>query len=98
MICGAEACNLGAMIHGAELKVHFLKSFQKGSTCENLSQKLKSKKKKDGRPGAIGIRAPAPRTCTRTRSPFGRAEAYRRDSGSACLERHGVVTPWCGVV
>jgi hypothetical protein len=46
MICGAEACNLGAMIHGAELKVHFLKSFQKGSTCENLSQKLKSKKKK----------------------------------------------------
>jgi hypothetical protein len=45
MICGAEACNLGAMIHGAELRVHFLKSFQKGSTCENLSQKgLKSKK------------------------------------------------------
>jgi hypothetical protein len=33
------------MIHGAELRVHFLKSFQKGSTCENLSQKgLKSKK------------------------------------------------------
>jgi hypothetical protein len=47
MICGAEACNLGAMIHGAELRVHFLKSFQKGSTCENLSKKgLKSKKKK----------------------------------------------------
>jgi hypothetical protein len=45
MICGAEACKLGAMIHGAELRVHFLKSFQKGSTCENLSQKgLKSKK------------------------------------------------------
>jgi hypothetical protein len=45
MICGAEACNLGARIHGAELKVYFLKSFQKGSTCENLSQKgLKSKK------------------------------------------------------
>jgi hypothetical protein len=45
MICGAEACKLGAMIHGAELGVHFLKSFQKGSTCENLSQKgLKSKK------------------------------------------------------
>jgi hypothetical protein len=39
MICGAEACNLGAMIHGAELRVHFLKSFQKGTTCENLSQK-----------------------------------------------------------
>jgi hypothetical protein len=33
------------MICGAELRVHFLKSFQKGSTCENLSQKgLKSKK------------------------------------------------------
>jgi hypothetical protein len=45
MICGAEACNLGAMIHGAELRVHFLKSFQKRSTCENLSQKgLKIKK------------------------------------------------------
>jgi hypothetical protein len=45
MICGAEACKLGAMIHGAELRVHFLKSFKKGSTCENLSQKgLKSKK------------------------------------------------------
>jgi hypothetical protein len=45
MICGAEACKLGAMVHGAELRVHFLKSFQKGSTCENLSQKgLKSEK------------------------------------------------------
>jgi hypothetical protein len=33
------------MIHGPELRVHFLKSFQKGSTCENLSQKgLKTKK------------------------------------------------------
>jgi hypothetical protein len=42
----AEACKLSAMIHGAELRVHFLKSFQKGSTCENLSPKgLKSKKK-----------------------------------------------------
>jgi hypothetical protein len=45
MICGAEACKLGAMIHSAELRVHFLKSFQKRSTCENLSQKgLKIKK------------------------------------------------------
>jgi hypothetical protein len=52
MICGAEACNLGAMIHGAELRVHFLKSFQKGCTCENLSQKG-LKIKKDG--GAHGI-------------------------------------------
>jgi hypothetical protein len=33
------------MIHGAELRVHFLKSFQKGFNCENLSQKGK---KKDG--------------------------------------------------
>jgi hypothetical protein len=33
------------MIHGAELRVHFLKSFQKESICENLSQKgLKIKK------------------------------------------------------
>jgi hypothetical protein len=47
MICGAEACNLGAMIHGVELRVHFLKSFQKGSICENLSQKG-LKRKKDG--------------------------------------------------
>jgi hypothetical protein len=33
------------MIHGAELRVHFLKSFRKGSPCENHSQKgLKIKK------------------------------------------------------
>jgi hypothetical protein len=36
---GAEALYLGATIHGAELGVHFLKSFQKRRTCENLSQK-----------------------------------------------------------
>jgi hypothetical protein len=36
------------MIHGAELRVHFLKSFQKGSTYENLSQEeLKGKKVPD---------------------------------------------------
>jgi hypothetical protein len=29
MICGAEAYKLGAMIHDAELRVHFLKPFQK---------------------------------------------------------------------
>jgi hypothetical protein len=53
MICGAEACKLGAMIHGAELRVHFLKSFQKGSTCKNLSQKgLKSKKVGRGQGGS----------------------------------------------
>jgi hypothetical protein len=35
------------MIHGAELRVYLLKSFQKGSACENLSKKrLNSKKKK----------------------------------------------------
>jgi hypothetical protein len=46
MICGAEACNFGAMIHGAEIRVHFLKSFQKESICENLSLNgLKGKKK-----------------------------------------------------
>jgi hypothetical protein len=38
------------MIDGAELRVHFLKSFQKGSTCENLSQKG-LKNKKDGHRG-----------------------------------------------
>jgi hypothetical protein len=52
MICGAEACKLGAMIHGAELRVHFLKSFQKGSTCENLSQKGLKTKKTEGQVGA----------------------------------------------
>jgi hypothetical protein len=64
MMCGAEACNLGAMIHGAELRVHFLKSFQKESTCENLSQKgLKSKKKKKRQVellhGRLGVTQPA---------------------------------------
>jgi hypothetical protein len=46
MICVAEACNLGAITHGAELRVHFLKSFQKGSTCENLSKKAKNEKRR----------------------------------------------------
>jgi hypothetical protein len=45
MICGAEACNLGAMIHSAELRVHFLKSFQKGSTYKNFLKKAKKQKK-----------------------------------------------------
>jgi hypothetical protein len=44
-IRGAETCYLGAIVHGAELRVYFLKSFQKGCTCENLSTKgLKNKK------------------------------------------------------
>jgi hypothetical protein len=96
MICGAEACNLGAMIHGAELRVHFLKSFQKGSTCENLSQKgLKSKKKKDGRRAPVGRRSRRPRallkwtrartrmaTCVgNTRRLRVRGVAWRRGSG-----------------
>jgi hypothetical protein len=29
MICGAEACKLGAMIHNAELRVHFFEIFPK---------------------------------------------------------------------
>jgi hypothetical protein len=42
---GTEALYLGATVHGAELGVHFLKSFQKERTCENLSQKgIKCKK------------------------------------------------------
>jgi hypothetical protein len=42
--CGAKTLYLGATVHSAELGVHFLKSFQKECTCENLSQKsLKSK-------------------------------------------------------
>jgi hypothetical protein len=40
------------MIHGAELRVHFLKSFQKVSNCENLSQKG-LKNKKDGHDAAL---------------------------------------------
>jgi hypothetical protein len=41
------------LIHGAELRVHFLKSFQKGSTCENLLQNgLKTKK--DGARARVG--------------------------------------------
>ena len=44
-ILGAETCILGASRHGAELGVHFLKSFYQGRICENLSQKgLKNKK------------------------------------------------------
>jgi hypothetical protein len=58
MICGAEACKLGAMIHGVELRVHFLKSFKKGSTCKNLSQKGQKKVKKSGLNGGLKLRAP----------------------------------------
>jgi hypothetical protein len=44
-IHGAEMCYIGAMIHGVELGVYFLKTFQKRRICEILSpKKLKSKK------------------------------------------------------
>jgi hypothetical protein len=48
VIRGAETSKLGAAVHGAELRVHFLKSFQEGRICEILSQKgpKKNKKKK----------------------------------------------------
>jgi hypothetical protein len=39
VIRGADSSNLGAVVHGAELRVHFLKSFQEGRICEILSQK-----------------------------------------------------------
>jgi hypothetical protein len=47
-IHGAETCYLGAARHGAELRVHFLKSFQEGRICEILSQKGPKKNKKAG--------------------------------------------------
>jgi hypothetical protein len=46
-IHGAETCYLDATVHGAELRAHFLKSFQKRCICENLSTKG-SENKKDG--------------------------------------------------
>jgi hypothetical protein len=45
VIRGAETSKLGAAVHGAELKVHFLKSFQEGRICEILSQKGPKKQK-----------------------------------------------------
>jgi hypothetical protein len=38
-IQGAVTCKLGVTVHGAEVRVHFLKSFQKGHICEILSKK-----------------------------------------------------------
>jgi hypothetical protein len=46
VIHGAVTCKLGAAIHGTEIRVHFLKSFQKGRICEILSKKGKKNKKK----------------------------------------------------
>jgi hypothetical protein len=54
-IHGAETCYLGAARHGAELRVHFLNSFQQGSNCEILSQKGPKNKK-------VGITGPTEST------------------------------------
>jgi hypothetical protein len=43
-IHGAGTYYLGVTVHDAELRVHFLKSFQKGCSCENLSTKGSGKK------------------------------------------------------
>jgi hypothetical protein len=48
VIRGAETTKLGAAVHGAELRVHFLKSFQEGRICKILSQKGPKKNKKVG--------------------------------------------------
>jgi hypothetical protein len=45
-IHGAETCYLGATVHDAEVRVHFLKSFQNRCSCENLSRKWSKSKKK----------------------------------------------------
>jgi hypothetical protein len=47
VIRGAETSKLGAAVHGAELRVHFLKSFQEGRICEILSQKGPKTKKSE---------------------------------------------------
>jgi hypothetical protein len=56
---GAETCYLGAMVHDAELRVHFSKSFQKGHICEILSPKGSEGKKKV----CLGGRSPASLRC-----------------------------------
>jgi hypothetical protein len=51
-ICGVETCYLGVMVHGAELRIYFLKSFEKECICEILFLKGSKKiKKTDGRHG-----------------------------------------------
>jgi hypothetical protein len=45
VIRGAETCMLGAAVHGAEVRVHFLKSFENGRICEILFEKGKKKQK-----------------------------------------------------
>jgi hypothetical protein len=39
LIQGVVTCKLGAAVHGAEVRVHFLKSFQKGRICEIVFKK-----------------------------------------------------------
>jgi hypothetical protein len=39
MICGAEACNLGAMIHGAKLRVHFFLNLSKKDLLVKILKK-----------------------------------------------------------
>jgi hypothetical protein len=43
-----ELYHLGAAVHGAEVRVHFLKSFQKRRICEILFKKGPKRKKKTG--------------------------------------------------
>jgi hypothetical protein len=57
VIRGAETSKLGAAVHGAELRVHFLKSFQEGRICEILSQKGPKNKKVGQTSGGGNIRA-----------------------------------------
>jgi hypothetical protein len=46
-IQGVVTCKLDAAVHGVEVRVHFLKSFQKGRICEILFRKgPKSKKRR----------------------------------------------------
>jgi hypothetical protein len=44
-IHSAEACKFGSTVHGAEIGVHFLKSFQTRHICEKFSPKGPTSKK-----------------------------------------------------
>jgi hypothetical protein len=56
VIHGAVTCKLGAAVHGAEVRVHFLKSFQKGHICENLFKKGPKNKKVGSSGSGVGRR------------------------------------------
>jgi hypothetical protein len=43
-IQGVVTCKLGAVVHGAEVRVHFLKSFEKERIREILKKRKKTKK------------------------------------------------------